>query len=127
MSGVRTTDVRSRRSFHGRCDTATFGRTSKEALVAKRSSKTPKSKAKKAVKKAAAAGLQAEVTRIASAAERRAEELLSMIERRKETIAESFYDIGKALQELLKKKLYAALGYASFDEMLRERSVLGVT
>lgn len=71
--------------------------------------------------------LAAEVKTTLTAAQRRAEELISLIERRKGNITESFYEIGKALQELLKKKLYAALGYGSFEEMLTARAVFGVT
>lgn len=62
-----------------------------------------------------------------SASARRAEELLDLIARRKTRILEDFYDLGAALRELLDKKLYAALGYASFDELLVKRNVLGRT
>ena len=46
---------------------------------------------------------------------RRAEDLLLLIDRRKEQILDDFYDIGMALREILEKKLFEALGYASFD------------
>lgn len=57
----------------------------------------------------------------------RAEELLDLIARRKARILEDFYDMGVALRELLDKKLYAALGYATFDDLLTQRNVLGRT
>lgn len=63
-------------------------------------------------------------TKISEAGRRHAEELLARIERRKESINEDFYDIGEALRELLKKKLYIALGYSSFDEMLSARNIM---
>ena len=47
-----------------------------------------------------------------------------LIERRKARIAEDFYDIGQALTELLKKKLYLVLGYSSFAQMLTKRGVM---
>ncbi len=73
------------------------------------------------------APVTAEVARISSAAARRGEELIELIERRKTTVTESFYEIGKALKELQQKKLYASLGYASFEALLRGRGVFGVT
>ena len=36
----------------------------------------------------------------------------------------AFYDIGVALRELLRKKLYVALGHSSFDAMLRAHAVM---
>lgn len=71
--------------------------------------------------------LSAEVKTTLTAAQRRAEELISLIQRRKATITESFYEIGQALKELLKKKLYAAIGYASFDELLTARDLFGAS
>ncbi|CAN5477897.1 hypothetical protein BH09MYX1_BH09MYX1_37540 [soil metagenome] len=53
--------------------------------------------------------------------------LLDLIARRKARILEDFYDLGAALRELLDKKLYAALGYASFDDLLAKRDVIGRT
>jgi hypothetical protein len=64
------------------------------------------------------------LAKAATAAQKRAEELLLLIARRKARIAEDFYDIGAALAELKKKKLYAALGYASFAAMLTARKVM---
>ena len=57
----------------------------------------------------------------------RAEELLALIERRKAQIADAFYDVGEALKELLRGKLYLALGHASFEDLLEKRRVLGYT
>ncbi|MGH7328907.1 MAG: hypothetical protein ACREJX_11215, partial [Polyangiaceae bacterium] len=50
--------------------------------------------------------------------------LLALIEQRKKNIARAFYDLGSALRELNEKKLFASLGYASFDAMLGEREVM---
>ncbi len=59
-----------------------------------------------------------------TAAGKRAEELLELIARRKARIAEDFFEIGQALREILKKKLYVALGYESFAELLTKRGVM---
>lgn len=59
-----------------------------------------------------------------TAAARRAEELLALITRRKARIAEDFYEIGTALREIKKKKLYAALGFRSFADLLAKRDVI---
>jgi hypothetical protein len=66
-------------------------------------------------------------TAAATAATRRAEELIALILRRKENITDAFYDIGVALKELIHKKLYVALGYASFHELLAARALMGRT
>lgn len=58
---------------------------------------------------------------------KRAEALLASIERLKRTIEASFYALGRALLELKEKRLYAALGYASFEELLDRRGVVGHT
>ena len=44
--------------------------------------------------------------------------LEALIRRRLATVVESFYDIGLALTEILKKKLYAVGGYASLEAYL---------
>jgi hypothetical protein len=59
-----------------------------------------------------------------TAAARRAEELLSLITRRIKRISEDFFEIGLALQELKKKKLFVALGYASFAAMMAGRRIM---
>jgi hypothetical protein len=62
-----------------------------------------------------------------TAASRRAEALLELIARRKQTITEAFYDIGEALREILKKKLYGALGFGSFEKLLTARKVISAS
>jgi len=62
-----------------------------------------------------------------TAAARRAEELLTLIARRKENIVDAFYDIGEALKELLDKKLHMALGHTSFGDLITTRGVMGRT
>ncbi|MEZ4315149.1 MAG: hypothetical protein R3F14_44610 [Polyangiaceae bacterium] len=62
-----------------------------------------------------------------TAAQEKAESLLDVIARRKQRIAEDFYDIGEALRDLQKKKLFAALGYESFADMLEARKVMSLT
>ncbi len=64
---------------------------------------------------------------ISGASVRRAEDLIETIARHFPRIREEFYDIGMALRELMDKELYRALGYASFEEMLAKRNVLGKT
>jgi len=54
----------------------------------------------------------------------RGEDLLALIERRKSVIVESFYDLGVALRELLRRELYRALGHPSFKALLEERRVM---
>jgi hypothetical protein len=81
--------------------------------------------AAKPAKKEAAPVLAATATKIREGDRRRAEELLASIARRKERISEDFYEIGKSLRELLRKKLYVALGHESFAEMLAARNVMG--
>lgn len=81
-----------------------------------------KKKTKKAVKAIVVAGAAA-----TGAAAKHAEELLTLIKRRIARITEDFFDIGRALKELRDKKLYVALGYASFDKMLAAREIIGAT
>ena len=71
--------------------------------------------------------LTASAQGVSNAARARAEALLSEIARRKGRIAEDFYEIGEALRELSRKKLYAALGHATFAEMLSARNVMSTT
>ncbi len=61
----------------------------------------------------------------AEAKRRRAEALLALVQRRKQRITEDFYDIGEALRELLRKELYKALGFASFDELVETHELMG--
>lgn len=58
---------------------------------------------------------------------RRAEALIETIARLKRTIEASFYALGRALAELKDKKLYVALGYDSFEELLDRRAIVGHT
>lgn len=62
--------------------------------------------------------------KVRDADKRRAEALLAGIARRKVRISEDFYEIGLSLSELLKKKLYFALGHGSFEEMLKAHDVM---
>lgn len=55
----------------------------------------------------------------------RANELLELIARRMARIVEDFYDIGTALKELKEKKLFAPLGFRTFDELLAKRVTMG--
>lgn len=82
----------------------------------------PKPSSKPAKKPAVV--LAATATKIRESDKRRADELLASIARRKERISEDFYEIGKALRELLRKKLFVALGHKSFAEMLAARDVM---
>lgn len=64
---------------------------------------------------------------VSTAARTRAESLLAEIERRKQRIAEDFYDIGVNLRELSEKKLFGALGYPTFAAMLADRKVMSLS
>lgn len=68
-----------------------------------------------------------EVQGLAKASRISAEELITRIERGKVGVAQAFHDIGRCLRELLDKKLYAALGFASFEAMLEGRALMGPT
>jgi hypothetical protein len=59
-----------------------------------------------------------------SALRREAEELLAIVEQRKRGIGVSFYEIGRALTELLDRKLYVLLGHGSFAAMVEDRKLL---
>jgi hypothetical protein len=74
-----------------------------------------------------AAGLAKTVAPKERAATRRAHALVALILRRKHRIMEDFYELGTALRELLEKKLYVALGHASFDELLEKHDLMGRT
>jgi hypothetical protein len=76
------------------------------------------------------AGVGAELTaarRRAKERRARAEQLVALVERRKRRIVEDFYDIGEALRELSRSKLYVELGHTSFEEMLEARQIMGRT
>ena len=88
---------------------------------------TARSSAKRHAARQATSALVAAATKISSADRTKAEALLAEIARRKERIAEDFYDIGLAVLQISKKKLYLALGHKSFDDMLKARDVLSPT
>lgn len=64
---------------------------------------------------------------LARTARATAEALLVRIAKQKVRATEAFYDIGGALRQLLDQKLYAALGFTSFEELLAERDVMEVS
>ncbi len=64
---------------------------------------------------------------LGTAGAKRAEDLLTLIARRKSRILEDFYDIGESLHELHHKQLFTALGFDSFDALLAAREVMGRT
>jgi hypothetical protein len=66
-----------------------------------------------------------EVQTLAKASRASAEELIARIERGKTGVAQAFYEMGRCLSELLDKKLYAALGFSSFEAMLEGRGLMG--
>jgi hypothetical protein len=55
---------------------------------------------------------------------REAEALLAVIERHKANISAGFYEIGRALTQLLDRHLYRQLGYATFAAMVEERKLM---
>lgn len=60
----------------------------------------------------------------AAALARRAEALVAAIERQKGTIGAGFYEIGRALAQLVDEKLHVPLGYASFAALVEERKLM---
>lgn len=60
-----------------------------------------------------------------SSSAKRALALLDLIARRVQRIKEDFFEIGLALKELEEKKLFVALGYATFDALIEARSPVG--
>jgi len=57
---------------------------------------------------------------------KRLKALEALIRRRLATVVESFYDIGEALTEVLKKKLYAVGGHTSLEAYLAATKLMGV-
>lgn len=53
--------------------------------------------------------------------------LQRLIQRRLGTVAESFYDVGEALREIVDKKLYAAGGYTSLAAYLTATKLIAVS
>ncbi len=58
---------------------------------------------------------------------RRAEALIATIERKRPRIERTFYDVARCLDELRRDDLHLALGFASFDAMLRGRALFSPT
>jgi LmbE family N-acetylglucosaminyl deacetylase len=58
---------------------------------------------------------------------RRAEALIAAIARKRPRIATTFYDVAQHLDALRRANLHRALGYASFDAMLRARGLFSPT
>ena len=63
---------------------------------------------------------------LVKSAKAHATDLLERVVVRKNDIARAFYDIGVSLTELHEKKLYGALGYDSFEDMLVDRQLMTV-
>jgi hypothetical protein len=78
------------------------------------------------VSPAAAPAARREAARAVRRQRARALVLLRQIGARKSRIARDFWLIGEALRELLRDKLYVALGHQSFEEMLLKRNVVSL-
>lgn len=48
----------------------------------------------------------------------------ALVVEKKQEMAILFYEIGDALHALLEEKLYASLGYDSFDELIEDRGLM---
>jgi hypothetical protein len=81
----------------------------------------------KGAKKEKALSLVGGAKKVSAADRTKAESLLAEIARRKERIAEEFYDIGLALRDLSKPRLFTALGYSSFNALLQQTEIIGKT
>ena len=57
---------------------------------------------------------------------KRLKALEGLIRRRLATVVESFYDIGEALTEILRRKLYAVGGHASLEAYLTATKLIGI-
>ncbi|MEO6420737.1 MAG: hypothetical protein ABIP39_15100 [Polyangiaceae bacterium] len=66
-----------------------------------------------------------EVRGLSKASRANAEDLIARVERCKVGVAQAFHEMGRCLGELLEKKLYASLGYPSFEAMLEGRGLMG--
>ncbi len=58
---------------------------------------------------------------------KRLAELVALIKRRKDDIVESFYDIGEALREIVKHKLFVVSGHGSFEGFLKANALMSRT
>ncbi len=61
---------------------------------------------------------------LAKSSRAHAEQLVDEVAQLKMVIASSFYEMGRALGEILDQKLYGVLGYRSFEELLDARELL---
>jgi hypothetical protein len=61
---------------------------------------------------------------LAKSSRAHAEQLVDEVAKLKMVIASSFYEMGRALGELLDQKLYAVLGYKSFEALLDDRELV---
>ena len=66
----------------------------------------------------------ATATKASASAEERCQNLLDAIRRHAAQIAELFYEIGAALRRISREKLYVALDYASFEELLKKERLM---
>jgi len=57
----------------------------------------------------------------------RAHELLALLRRKMSDVTDAFFEMGAALAELSNNRLYAALGYPSFDAFLESEHLMGQT
>jgi hypothetical protein len=64
---------------------------------------------------------------LATKTKARAEALVDHVVEKKQEMAILFYEIGDALLTLLDDKLYASLGYDSFDALVEDRGLMGLT
>ncbi len=58
------------------------------------------------------------------AKKKRLVELVALIRRRMDEVVEAFYDIGEALREILKRKLFDTDGHTSFEEFLKAQKLM---
>ena len=92
---------------------------------ATKTSKKPKTKTTKKfaaapARKRVAAKVRAVAEHASTAASKRVAELVDLVRRRIDRIAEDFYDMGVALRELATPRLYTAVGCKTFEELLRK-------
>ncbi|MEO6572408.1 MAG: hypothetical protein ABIP89_01120 [Polyangiaceae bacterium] len=64
---------------------------------------------------------------LATKTKARAEALVEHVVEKKQEMAILFYEIGDALHTLLEDKLYASLGYDSFDALVEDRALMSLT
>lgn len=118
---------------------ATKPRVAKKPAAKKKPAKKPRVAKKPAAKKKPArkprrssrvthlAALEEEMRTAKSTNREEATALIADILRRKKRIAEDFHAIGVALQRLSEERLYQALGYSSFTDLLKAKRLIGTT